>query len=107
LSGQGARRAARSDADAKEQEKQARLRERENRKAAQRLDQRRKRRIAVLEEEISGLEQSLEEVEREMENPGLARDHLALQQLHERATEIRQGLDQRYEEWEDLQEEAG
>ena len=91
--------------DAREEEKQDRLREREERKAEQRREQRRTRQIARIEEEISELEASLKEVEREMGDPGLARDHLALEQLHDRATTIRDDLRERYATWEDLHEE--
>ena len=96
---------AKEGGSAKEEEKLERVREREHRKARQRLDQKRKRRIAEVEERISGLEQELGEVEREMERPGPARDHLVLQQLHDRATEMRDDLHQRYAEWEALQAE--
>jgi ATP-binding cassette subfamily F protein 3 len=91
--------------DAKEEEKRERLREREQRKAEQRREQKRTRDIARIEEEISRLEASLKEVEQEMENPGLARDHVALEQLHEEATRIREDLGERYTTWEALHEE--
>jgi ATP-binding cassette subfamily F protein 3 len=106
VSGEGIGRAERSEVGATEEEKQERLRDREHRKAEQRREQRRRRQIASIEEEISGLEQELKGVEREMERPGLARDHVALQRLHDQATEIREGLSQRYETWEALHEET-
>jgi ATP-binding cassette subfamily F protein 3 len=106
VSGERVGRTARGEVEPGVEEKQERLRDREHRKAEQRREQRRKRRIACIEEEISGLEQELKEVEREMEKPGLARDHVALQRLHDQATEIREGLKQRYETWEALQEET-
>lgn len=92
---------------ARDEEKQDRVREREERKAEQRREQRRTRQIAHMEEEISELEASLKEVEREMGDPGLARDHLALQQLHDQATKIRGDLKERYATWEALHEEEG
>jgi ATP-binding cassette subfamily F protein 3 len=92
--------------DPKEEEKRERVREREQRKAEQRREQKRTRRIARIEEEISDLEQSLHQVEREMENPELARDHVALEELHGRATEIREDLKKRYAAWESLHEET-
>ena len=97
--------AAKQGDDAREEEKQDRLKEREQRKAEQRREQRRTRQIARVEEEISELEMSLKEVEREMGDPGLARDHLALEQLHGRATQIREDLKERYATWEGLHEE--
>jgi ATP-binding cassette subfamily F protein 3 len=96
---------AKRGGDAREEEKQDRLREREQKKAEQRQEQRRTRQIAQIEEEISELEASLKEVEREMGDPGLARDHLALEQLHAQATTIRDDLKARYTTWEDLHEE--
>ncbi len=92
--------------DAKEEEKRKRLEERERRKAQQRRAQRRTRRIAEIEEKIEALESSLERVEREMQDPALARDHLALEALHEEAETIRAGLEQHYADWENLSEEA-
>jgi ATP-binding cassette subfamily F protein 3 len=92
--------------DARVEEKQDRVREREKRRAAQRREQRRTRQIAHMEEEISKLEASLKEIEREMGDPGLARDHLALERLHDRATKIREDLKERYATWEGLCEEA-
>ncbi len=97
--------AAKAGGDPREEEKRARVQEREERKAEKRREQRRTRQIARTEEEISGLERSLEEVEREMGDPGLARDHVALEQLHNRATQIREELKERYALWERLQEE--
>jgi ATP-binding cassette subfamily F protein 3 len=97
--------AAKRGGDAKEEEKQDRLREREQRKAEQRREQKRARQIARIEEEIGKLEASLKEVEGEMGDPGLARDHLALEQLHDRATRIREDLQERYATWEELHEE--
>jgi ATP-binding cassette subfamily F protein 3 len=105
VSGGGIVGAAKEGGDPKEEEKRERVREREQRKAEQRRAQRRTRQIAHLEEEISGLEASLKEVESEMENPGLARDHVALEQLHDQATKIREDLKQRYATWEALHEE--
>ena len=106
VSGERAARAVRGDVGPRVEEKEERIREREHRKAEQRREQRRARRIASIEEEISGLEQELRGVEREMEKPGLARDHVALQRLHDQATEIRECLKRRYETWETLQEET-
>jgi ATP-binding cassette subfamily F protein 3 len=106
VSGERVARAGRGEVGPGVEEKQERIRDREHRKAEQRREQKRVRRIAGIEEEISGLEQELREVEREMEKPGLARDHVALQRLHDQATEIREGLRQRYETWEALQEET-
>jgi ATP-binding cassette subfamily F protein 3 len=97
--------AAKQGGDAREEEKQDRLREREQRKAEQRREQRRTRQISQIEEEISNLEEALKEVEREMGDPGLARDHLALEQLHDRATKIQEDLKERYATWEGLHEE--
>lgn len=90
----------------KEQEKRERLLEREHRRAEQRREQRRNRQIAEIEEEISRLERALRDVEREMGRPDLARDHVALEQLHTQATEIREGLKQGYATWEALHEET-
>lgn len=96
---------AKRGAGARDEEKQDRVREREERKAEQRREQRRTRQIAHVEEEISELEALLKEVEREMGDPGLARDHLALEQLYDQATKIRGDLKERYATWEALQEE--
>ncbi len=90
---------------AREDEKTERLREREERKAEQRRRERRIRRIERIEEEISELEESLKEIEREMEDPGLARDHVALAEIHDRAEKIREDLKERYAVWEGLHEE--
>ena len=97
--------AEKREGDAREDEKRERLREREQRKAEQRREQRRTRQIVHIEEEISELEEALKEVEREMGNPGLARDHMALEQLHDQATKIREDLKERYATWEALHEE--
>jgi ATP-binding cassette subfamily F protein 3 len=97
--------AAKRGGNAREEEKQDRLREREEKKAEQRREQRRTRQIAQIEEEINELESSLKEVEREMGEPGLARDHLALEQLHDQASKIREDLKERYATWEGLHEE--
>jgi hypothetical protein len=91
--------------EAREEEKRERVREREQRKAEQRRQQKRSREIERIEGEISGLERALREVEGEMGDPNLARDHVALERLHERATCIRKDLKERYADWEGLHEE--
>lgn len=97
---------ASGEEDLEEEAKRERVREREQRKAEQRRQQRRSRQIEKIEDEISGLERSLREIEKEMEDPGLARDHVALEGLHEKATAIRQELRERYAAWEELHEEG-
>ncbi len=96
---------AKSEVDAREEEKQKRLQDREHRKAEQRRVQKRTKRIAEIEEEIGDLEASLERVEGQMQDPGLARDHVALEDLHQEAEKIRAGLRERYATWETLSEE--
>jgi ATP-binding cassette subfamily F protein 3 len=97
---------AKSQEESREEEKRERVREREQKKAEQRRRQRRWREIERIEGEISGLERALRQVEGEMENPDLARDHLALERLHAQATRIREDLKELYDAWEGLHEEA-
>ena len=51
------------------------------------------------------MESQLEVLEETMASPEMARDYPKLQQLHEEAAAIKQGMADKYSEWETLSQE--
>ena len=85
--------------------KMERVLQKREEKAEQRTQQRRERKILSLEAEIEAMEREIESLQEEMASPSVARNYPRLQELHERAEEIRGALGGKYREWEGLIQE--
>lgn len=88
------------------EEKSARLVSHAERKAAQRESQRREKQLRAVEERIAVLEGELKGLVEELQNPALATDHARLYPLIDRHTALQGELEQAMQEWEELQELA-
>ncbi len=90
----------------KADDKQARREEHARRKALQRAEQKRQRELARLETEIEQAETDLAQVEAEMARPESYQDTERWRELSHRYQQLKDGIDELYRRWEELQLEA-
>jgi len=84
--------------------KEERKRSQEERKEQQRVERRRQKDLAEVEERIEGKEQELAELEGRMADPDLYRDPDGWRQASSNHGRLKEELDELYQRWEELQQ---
>ena len=73
--------------------------ERKKEKELQAKERERKKKIAKLEERIADLEDSIEEIDKQLYDPKIYEDHQQVVELNRKREELQASLDELYEEW--------